>query len=306
MVFTGGALLAGSLISGGLSYLAADRAADAQRDASGAAIAEQRRQFDIIRADTAPYRNIGSQALGALGSIYGYQPSYNSTPGTPENPAAGPIMGGGPVTNALRQITPRGVLQNGRTINGDTLGQGPIDAGSRVFPYDPSAGPTMSGQTANKLGQAGGDFFPGGKPGSSPADPAFTNGLNVPDYSRFFASPDYQFRRDEGMRGIENSFAARGGAASGNALRALNEYNSNLAAGEFGNYFNRQASLAGIGQTATNTSANAGIATGQNVGNALINSGNARASGIMNGLGGINNAIQGGIQNYMLWRMLGG
>jgi hypothetical protein len=50
--------------------------------------------------------------------------------------------------------------------------------------------------------------------------------------SRFFASPDYEFRRSESLRGLERSAAARGGALGGNALRATTELGGNLAAGE--------------------------------------------------------------------------
>jgi hypothetical protein len=119
------------------------------------------------------------------------------------------------------------------------------------------------------------------------------NPLTAPDYSAFFKSPDYTFRQQEGMSNIGNSFSASGGAKSGNALKALAEFNSNLAAGEFGNYFNRQLALAGQGQAATSTSANAGIATGQITGNALQNAGDARASGVA----GQYNAIGGGLSS---------
>lgn len=118
-------------------------------------------------------------------------------------------------------------------------------------------------------------------------------GSGSPDYSAFFKSPDYTFRQQEGMSNIGNSFSASGGARSGNALKALAEFNSNLAAGEFGNYFNRQLALAGQGQAATGTSANAGIATGQITGNALQNAGDARASGVA----GQYNAIGGGLSS---------
>ena len=114
----------------------------------------------------------------------------------------------------------------------------------------------------------------------------------------FEASPDYQFRRNEGMRGIENSFAARGGAASGNALRALSEYNSNLASGEFGNYFNRQAALAGIGQTATNNTQSAAQNTGANVANLLGQQGQSRASGVAGQTNAWTNTLQGLLSSY--------
>lgn len=120
--------------------------------------------------------------------------------------------------------------------------------------------------------------------------------LSAPDYSAFFKSPDYQFRKDQGMEGIGNAFSASGGAKSGNALKALAEFNSNLAGGEFGNYFNRQAAIAGIGQTSSNTSASAGISTGAQVGNALQSAGDARASGVS----GQYNALGAGISDLAL------
>jgi len=155
-----------------LSALTGKKASDAQSKASGAAIAEQRRQFDLTRGDLAPYMLTGYDAL-------------------------------------------------------------------------------------NRLGQA-----------------------SAGDMSGFFASPDYNFRRTEGTRGINNSFAARGGALSGNALRALSDFNSGLASQEYGNWWNRQAGRAGIGQTATNAAGQLGAATAGNIGNALLAQGDARASGI--------------------------
>ena len=115
------------------------------------------------------------------------------------------------------------------------------------------------------------------------------------DNSNFFASPDYEFRRTEGERGLENSAAARGGAFSGNALRALSDYNSNLASGEYGNWWNRQAGLAGIGQSAVNQVGAAGQASANNIGQLQMAQGDARASGIL----GQSNAINGGINNAL-------
>jgi hypothetical protein len=100
--------------------------------------------------------------------------------------------------------------------------------------------------------------------------------------ANFQASPDYAFRKSQGMLGIERSASARGGAFSGNALKALADYNSNLASGEFSNWWNRQAGLAGVGQSATNTTTQAGIATSNNISNNLLQQGDARASGIAN------------------------
>jgi len=57
--------------------------------------------------------------------------------------------------------------------------------------------------------------------------------------SRFYTSPDYEFRRSEGLRDTSNMMNNTYGLGSGNALKALTEYNSNLASGEFGDWVNR-------------------------------------------------------------------
>ena len=58
-VFAAGA----SLVGGLLGSRAAGRAADAQVGASQAAVGEQRRQFDLLRADLAPFREQGVNGL---------------------------------------------------------------------------------------------------------------------------------------------------------------------------------------------------------------------------------------------------
>jgi hypothetical protein len=122
--------------------------------------------------------------------------------------------------------------------------------------------------------------------GGTPGSPG-----GAPDMSVFTASPDYQFKRDEGMRGIEGSFAAGGMGQSGNALKALAEFNSNLASGEFGNWWNRQAGLAGVGQAATNATASFGAEHAANAGQNAMYAGNARASGIIGQQNAINNGV---------------
>jgi hypothetical protein len=144
----------------------------------------------------------------------------------------------------------------------------------------------------------------------------------------FQADPGYAFRLNEGIKALDRSAAARGGLLSGNQLRGVTEYGQNLASQEFTNAFNRyQAeraarmqplqSLAGVGQSASNTLAGAagqlgtGMASaygqlgagtasaysqlGQNVGANLIGAGNARASGYM----GMANALTGGVGQYL-------
>lgn len=70
----GGSLLgaAGSAYAANQGSSAANRAANAQQAAADAATAEQRRQFDLVRSDTAGQRAIGNAALDRLSHLYGY------------------------------------------------------------------------------------------------------------------------------------------------------------------------------------------------------------------------------------------
>lgn len=170
----------------------AGKAADAQRRGMEAASAEESRQFDLAREDTAPWRDVGRSALNQLAALYGLRQSGEIDP----------------VTGTAAQM--------------------------------------------------------------------------APDYSAFYESPDYQFARDEGMRGIERSAAARGGIASGNTLAALSRFSSGLATQNLGNYTNRLAGLAGTGQASAENLAGQRMQLGQQLGANAIGAANARASGIQN------------------------
>lgn len=124
----------------------------------------------------------------------------------------------------------------------------------------------------------------------------------------FIADPGYAFRRDEGMRGVEASAAARGGALSGGALKDIANYGQNAASGEYSNAynrfnadrdrrFNRLSGIAGTGQTATNQITNQGAQVAANQGDYMTQAANARASGYM----GTANAVSGAVGTPGNW-----
>jgi hypothetical protein len=63
-----GSTVVGGLISADAAGDAADTAAGASREASAASIGEQRRQYDLSRADYAPYLAAGTGAVNRLGA----------------------------------------------------------------------------------------------------------------------------------------------------------------------------------------------------------------------------------------------
>lgn len=114
--------------------------------------------------------------------------------------------------------------------------------------------------------------------------------------------PGYAFRMSEGLKALDRSAAARGGLMSGSALKAAERFGQDYASQEYQNAYNRAltkynttASLAGVGQTATNALTGAAGNLGNNLANLQYGSGTsagaARASGYM----GMSNALTGAI-----------
>lgn len=110
-----------------------------------------------------------------------------------------------------------------------------------------------------------------------------------------YMDPSYKFRFGEGMKALDRQAAARGGLISGAALKAAQRYGQEFASNEFGNAYNRLASLANVGQTASTNVGNAAGAFGANAGNLMTSGGAARASGYVGGA----NALTGGLNQYL-------
>ena len=132
------------------------------------------------------------------------------------------------------------------------------------------------------------------------------------DYE-FKADPSYGFRLAEGQKALERNAAARGGFISGRALKEATRFGQEMGSQEYGNaynraltsygtdvarenqLYNRQAALAGIGQTATNLVGTAGQNYATNVGNLMTGAGAATAAGQV----GMSNALTGGLGTYL-------
>ena len=59
------------MLGAGASLISGNKAAKAQKQAADAQVAESRRQYDLTRADYAPWRTAGADALGMLTRTYG-------------------------------------------------------------------------------------------------------------------------------------------------------------------------------------------------------------------------------------------
>lgn len=118
----------------------------------------------------------------------------------------------------------------------------------------------------------------------------------------FTAAPGYDFRVAEGLKALERGAAARGRQFSGAQGKALTQYGQNIASDEYNQGFNRLASLAGFGQTATGQAHSAGNTYVNAANTAGQNAAAARASGYE----GIGSSINQGINNALFLRYLGG
>lgn len=126
---------------------------------------------------------------------------------------------------------------------------------------------------------------------------------------QFTQDPGYAFRLSEGMKSLDRTAAARGGLLSGATLKGAQRFGQDLASQEYQNAFNRYQvernaqlnplqSLAGVGQTATNTLTGAAGQMGQNLATGYGNVANARASGYVGATNALTSALGTGL-NYM-------
>lgn len=249
---------AGTIASSNAQSKAAKNAANASQQATDATIAEQRRQFDIAQQNQQPWLTTGTSALNQLASLYGLQRSTTSQPGSVSGFNEQAYLAANPDVAASIQ-------------------QGGF-GGSALNHYQ---------QYGQNEGRQGGVATTGQVGAASPVP----SGMDA-----FFKSPDYQFRMDEQGRALTARNAALGIQDSGAAQKAALQYSGNLASGEFNNYANRLASLAGVGQSAANQSAAQGANFANNMGSVLGNNAQNLASSY----------AQQGAANGQMWGQLAG
>lgn len=128
--------------------------------------------------------------------------------------------------------------------------------------------------------------------------------LNSGDFSSFQESPDYQFAFDQGLQALDRSAAARGSLYSGGADADRIAYGQGMASQQYGNYYNRLAGLAGMGQQTSVQMGQFGAQNAANQGQYAMDAANARASAYgqqanawNNALAGIGGAVGYGIGN---------
>ncbi len=224
----------------------------AQKDAAKRAEDIVKRGFDVTRGDIAPFLGLGQDSANFLRALF-----FGS------GPSAGLFQTGvGRVANpelaALRREladTPPVIRQPYHTRDGDqrfrTAANPRFNALQRRIAATPAFIETGSPTGAKDFGEI------------------------VREYD-----PTFAFRRSEGEKAINRALAARGLFGSGRALKALNEFNSNLALGSAENFLNRLATFAGLGQTAGLGLGDLGLQTARARAGFAQDAGAARAAAI--------------------------
>lgn len=180
------------------------------------------------------------------------------------------------------------------------------------------------------------DWIVGGLPwSSSPTDLSNldTSQLNL-DQAALERTPGYQFTRDQGLKSVQNSAAARGLGSSGAALKGAANFATGLADNTWQNVFkskldtfnaglaadnadmanksstvNRLLSIANLGENAAVQSGTIGGSTAASAGNALMAGGSAAAAGTTgsaSALAGGVNGVGNSAMNYLMMSKLFG
>lgn len=282
----------GSLLSGLMGADAASDAAAGQTAASNAAIAEQRRQYDLARKDQSPFLQTGTAANIKLRDLLGLGGASNRSmeqiaadlrssgryrvPGQKMQQGT-PILGEGGIAGYSYGSDGRQYSEPMRMVGADTIDEAGLSAeAQRLFAEqsqagsDPSSGELMRNFTGENLTQ----------------------------------EPGYEFRLSEGNKAIENAARARGVSMSPMTVKELLRYGQDYASGEYQNAYNRDMAnkttkynfltgTSGGGQQAANTVGNAGMNMANNVGGLVTGAANARGAA---GIAGAN-ALSGGFTN---------
>lgn len=293
--------IVGGVISGGLGLLSSSNASGAAKDAARVQsqgidkqIAFQQEAFNAQNRLLAPTRQIGFGAQDMLSRMFlgTGSPLAQSAfeTGTPSQGAVPDILG----PNAGQTVS------GAQAVAQPTTGQPTLNAAGEAKFQNLVAAEVGTPESirANLLNQpqytTPGQVAPVATvDAGSTAPGTFEPGSEEFDFSGFYESPGYQFRLEEGNKAIENRLAASGRLDSGAGTKDFIRFNQGMASDEFNNFTNQLFNLAGFGQTANQSTANALQNTGNQVGQAFANQGTVQASGIVGAANAQSNALAG-------------
>lgn len=231
-----------------------NKAAEAQTDAAWIASQTSLKMHDQSREDTAPWREAGEWALKGSSGYYAGDKFISSE--TPDNKTL--------LNLALKERSPYAsdnVLQMMAFSMPKDERNALVDAYSKDNVTYQEGSPGL----VNMIEQGPGEFIP-------EEDPGYKFG-----YEEFVEKPTLR------------AASAMGHLGGGRAPKELTRYASDYASTKYDNFLDRwyqslapRQSLAGVGQTSANQTAQNALITGQNVGQNYLAAGDARATGHIN------------------------
>lgn len=262
---------------------ASNNASKKQMQGANNALQMQQDQFNTVRADTAPAREIGTNALYKLADILGIDRAGPSAP-----------------TREQFMYVP---------------GQ---DGSHRKNPWDPwnlgekLTGEKFSATNSSSVLDPGGIF--GKKKKKDAPTPILDEGAYNAAMDRYRKEqetfnarprgmdalqldPGYQFRLDNTNRTIDR-YQSANRLTGGRAIKEATRYGQDFASGEVNNATNRLFTLAGYGPQAINQSASAGMNAANQGAQYSLAAGNAQANNYVNQANTLNNAMT----NYTTYR----
>lgn len=259
---------AGSVASGAMQSSAAKKASDAQVQAAEISAGVQRDSITQSRLDAYPWAYAGATAL------YAYMDELGLP--RPVNPIM-PSLTTGPF--AVDPATGQAISNTSST---GTTSSTTTDANGRPITQTDATSGTASGTTT----------------GTTTDTTGTTPSTEMTQKLGFQQTPGYQFQLSEGTKAVTNNLSALGMKNSGLAMKSLDRYSQGVANQEYNNYLNRLASMAGMGQTQTNTTNALTQNAASNIGSTYENAGAARASGYIGSANAWSNAIGGVTNNF--------
>lgn len=295
-----------SLLGSAMSSDAAGDAAATQADATREANRLTKEQFDAIRQDLSPYRNLGAGGANMLANLLGISPQAMGGSGA---------TGGVQSYDALRaELLPQFTKET--QIGGYSTGN---DEGSAWIPE--SIQKTIDERALQEAIQA--------RMAQSFAQPQQPQ-ANAPGFGSLLENftgkdlqnePGYQFGLNEGMKALDRRLASGGNYFSGAALKGAQRFGQDYAGTKFGDAFNRDSAnktrtynflsgATGMGQNAAAQTGNAGQTMAQQVGANTTGMANAAGAAQIAGAnawsGGLNNIGNMYQQNQLLNRITSG
>jgi len=292
-ISAGAATIGAAVLGAGATIYGSSQASHAQTEAAQTASNDQlaaAQQNDALAASIYNANAARLDPYSALGLPAGGE--YNALLGIASPAAASPSTAPAP----LPTVGPTGQPTTGSTYTGPSLDQimamqhdgipGNYQAAMAAYqaahsgaaavptvppismPNNAAAGLVAAGTGGEPgivphlpTGTPGGTAAPGTTPTGTPAPgtPGTSPNNAMAGFQTFYNSPTYQFPLSQGLKAVNTKYAAMGALESGAAMKAINDYAANNAAGALSTYMDQlyrqealgegaSAALAGVGQ----------------------------------------------------------